>query len=176
MSLKSSVDTSLSYHVWRTWSSPSTSAWSTSSTSCASCSCPAQIATILAKGPRSWFAQIETLFTTQGITVSYTKFDYIVASLSSEFATEVCDLLLCSPEEDPYDRLKTKLTKCTSASEQCCLQELLSAEELGDKMPSQVLRCIQQLLSSMANTMDATLLRELSFNTFQSMFTWSSPL
>ena len=65
------------------------------------------------------------------------------------------------PEEDPYDKLKTELTKRTSASEQCCLQELLSAEELEDRTPSQVLQCIQQLLSSMATTMDATLLREL---------------
>ena len=57
--------------------------------------------------------------------------------------------------------LKTELTKRTSASEQRRLQELLSAEELGDRMPSQVLRHIQQLLGSMATTMDTTLLREL---------------
>ena len=63
--------------------------------------------------------------------------------------------------EDPYNKLKTELTKRTSASEQCHLKELLSAEELGDRTPSQVLRHIQQLLGSMATTMDATLLREL---------------
>ena len=57
--------------------------------------------------------------------------------------------------------MKTELTKRTSASEQRRLQELLSAEELGDRMPSQVLQCIQQLLGNMATTMDATLLREL---------------
>ena len=60
-----------------------------------SCSCPAQIATILAERLRAWFAQIEAQFTTQGITVSCTKFDYIVASLSPEFTTDVCNLLLC---------------------------------------------------------------------------------
>ena len=78
-----------------------------------------------------------------------------------EFATKVHNLLLCPPTEDPYGKLKTKLTKRTSTSEQHHLQELLSAEEFGDRMPPQVLRRIQQLFGSMATTMDATLLREL---------------
>ena len=129
---------------------------------------PAQVAAVQLKlppfwpkDPELWFAQIEAQFTTRDITVSRTKFDYIVASLSPEFATEVRDLLLRPPEEDPYGKLKTELTKRTSASEQRRLQELLSAEELGDRTPSQVLRRIQQLLGNMATTMDATLLREL---------------
>ena len=57
--------------------------------------------------------------------------------------------------------LKAELTKRTSASEQHRIQELLSAEELGDRTPSQVLWHIQQLLGSMAGTVDATLLREI---------------
>ena len=68
--------------------------------------------------------------------------------LSPEFATKVRDLLLRPPEEDPYNKLKTELTKHTSASEQRRLQELLSAEELGDRTPSQVLQHIQQLLGN----------------------------
>ena len=89
------------------------------------------------------------------------KFDYIVVSLAPEYATEVCDLLLNPPEETPYEVLKTELTKFTSASEQQCLQQLLTAEELGNRQPSQVLRRIQQLLGDKAETMDATIMREL---------------
>ena len=98
------------------------------------------------KGPELWFAQIESQFATRRITVSRTKFDYVVSSLSLEFATEVRDLLLRPPEEAPYEVLKAELTKWTSASEQRQIQELLSAEELRHRTPSQVLRRIQQLL------------------------------
>ena len=89
------------------------------------------------------------------------KFDYVVSSLSPEFVTEVRDLLLHPPEEIPYEVLKAELTKWTSASEQRRIQELFSAEELGDRTPLQVLQRIQQLLGNIAGTVDPTLLREL---------------
>ena len=38
---------------------------------------------------------------------------------------------------------------CIMTSEQRCIQELLLAEELGDRTPSQVLRRIRQLLGNM---------------------------
>ena len=113
------------------------------------------------KDPALWFAQIEAQFTTRGITVSKTKFDYVVSSLSPEFATEVRDLLLQPPAEQPYETLKRELTNRTSLSEQRRLQQLLTSEELGDRKPSQVLRRIQQLLGDKATTMDATFMREL---------------
>ena len=113
------------------------------------------------KDPALWFAQIEAQFTTRGITASRTKFEYVVSSLSPEYATEVRDLLLTLPAEHPYEQLKKELTNRTSLSEQRRLQQLLTSEELGDRKPSQLLRHIQQLLGDKANTMDATFLREL---------------
>ena len=47
-----------------------------------------------------------------------TKFEYVVASLSPEYATVVRDLLLQPPNENPYDVLKEQLVKRTAASEQ----------------------------------------------------------
>ena len=113
------------------------------------------------KDPQLWFAKIEAQITTRQITVSRTKFDHVVASLAPEYAAEVRDLLLNLPEDIPYEVLKTELTKCTSASEQRRLQQLLTAEKLGNCKPSQVLRRIQQLLGDKADLMHTTIMREL---------------
>ena len=67
--------------------------------------------------PQLWFAQVEAQFATRNITAQKTKFEYVVASLSPEFAAEVRDLLLRPPNEDPYDVLKAQLVKRTTASE-----------------------------------------------------------
>ena len=111
--------------------------------------------------PQVWFTQVEAQFTTRGITLQKTKFDYIVASLAPEFATEVRHLILEPLTEHQYNTLKEQLTKRTAASEQRRLQQLFNAQELGDRKPSQLLRHIQQLLGDKASTTDGAFMREL---------------
>uniref|UniRef100_A0A1X7SZQ1 DUF7041 domain-containing protein n=1 Tax=Amphimedon queenslandica TaxID=400682 RepID=A0A1X7SZQ1_AMPQE len=58
----------------------------------------------------------------------------------------VRDIIIKPPTTNPYDTLCTQLIERTSASKQRHLQQLFSAEELGDRSPSQLLRHMQQLL------------------------------
>ena len=95
--------------------------------------------------PDMWFAQVEAQFATKGIRAEKTKFDYIVASLSPDTATEVRDLILVPPADNPYTVLKTALIKRTAGSNQQKLQRLLNELELGDRKPSQLLRRMRQL-------------------------------
>ena len=111
--------------------------------------------------PEVWFAQVEAQFSTRGITAQKTKFDYIIASLTPEYATEVRDIILHPPETRPYDSLREQLIKRTATSEQRRLQLLLTAEELGDRKPSQMLRRMQQLLGDGAAATDDALVRGL---------------
>lgn len=111
--------------------------------------------------PLLWFAQVEAQFSTAKITGQLTKFHQVIAVLSPEVATEVRDLILTPPNQNPYDTLKAELVRRTSISEQRRLQQLLTTEELGDKTPSQMLRRLQQLLGDSPTTFDPSLLREL---------------
>ena len=109
--------------------------------------------------PDLWFAQVEAQFSTRGITVERTKFDYIVSALSPDTAMEVRDLVLTPPTDDPYTKLKQELIKRTAGSNQQKLHRLLNEVELGDQKPSQLLRRMCQLWTS--GDADEALLREL---------------
>ena len=110
--------------------------------------------------PDVWFAQVEVQFGTRGITSQKTKYDYVVASLSPEFATEVRDLILRVPD-NPYDTLKRQLIQRTCLPEQQRLHRLVHSLELGDNKPTQLLQRMRQLLGESSTAAEGPLLREL---------------
>ena len=108
--------------------------------------------------PDLWFAQVEAQFSTRGITVEKTKYDYIVSALAPDTATMVRELILSPPTDNPYTTLKQTLIKRTGGSNQQKMQRLLNDVELGDQKPSQMLRRMRQLWSGDASE---ALLREI---------------
>ena len=90
-----------------------------------------------------------------------TRFDHVIAVLAPEVAMEVWALILNPPDDAPYDLLKAALIKRTEASEQCKLQQLLTAEELGDRKPSQLLQRMQQLLGDAGPPLEGAFVRQL---------------
>ena len=90
---------------------------------------------------RSCGLQIEAQFATRNLTNQRTRFDYVVAALSNEYAMEICNLILNPPQEDAYSMLKDLLIKRTATSKRKCLQLLFTAEEPGDWKPTQLLKC-----------------------------------
>ena len=109
--------------------------------------------------PALWFSQVEAQFTTRNITSQKTKYAYVVGSLQPEVAQEVRDLLINPPAENPYTQLKKELVKRTSASDQQRLHQLLNAEQLGDRKPTQRFCRMQQLLGD--NQLEPSIMKQL---------------
>lgn len=111
--------------------------------------------------PSAWFLQAESQFQVAGIRSQATKFHYAVSALSPTAIDEVADLLSTPLSANAYDDLKATLLQRTAVSQRSRIQQLLSAEELGDRRPSQLLRRMKQLLGDNARSIDDALLREL---------------
>ena len=108
-----------------------------------------------------WFAQVEAQFAIWQITQQRTRFNYVIAALSPDIAMEVHDLVLHPPEEQACDKLKEQLIKRTEASKQRRLQQLLTAEELDNRQPTQLLYRMQQLLGDSGPAPDNSFVRQL---------------
>lgn len=88
-------------------------------------------------------------------------FYHVVACISPDVAAEVRDLVVEPPAERAFETLKQRLIQRAPSLEQRRLQEVLSADELSDLNPSDLLRRLRQLLGSKTTrSVNNPLLRE----------------
>ena len=120
--------------------------------------CPANL--------RIWFIQAEAQFSRRGITASRMKYEEIVCALPTKYAKKFQDLLIDPPEENPYEKLKGQLISRIADLEHQKIRKLLTAKELGDCKPRQLLRKMQQLLRERM-AIDNSFLRELFLQLLQ---------
>lgn len=97
------------------------------------------------KNPKTWFFQVETIFSLQRITSDETKFRYLVANIDPGTLDLVSDLLESSQTGNRYETLKLRIISLFSESDERKLKRLLSGQVLGDQKPTQLLRTIQNL-------------------------------
>ncbi|KAH8008639.1 hypothetical protein HPB51_000350 [Rhipicephalus microplus] len=108
-----------------------------------------------------WFSQAESPFILSGVRTEQRKYHLVVSALSPAAGEEISDLLFGPPSTTSYSTLKAAVLERTTASQCSRIEELLSAEELGGRLPSQLHRHMRQLISSYTTTTEENLLREL---------------
>jgi len=97
--------------------------------------------------PEMWFAQAEAHFRRAGITVSATKYDYVLMQLPAKARTSVREIVrVADTLSDPYERVKSKLTASYTKSRWRLVFELFDHPDLGDRRPSELMDALLSLL------------------------------
>ena len=96
--------------------------------------------------PLTWFVQSEAQFHIRGITLSRTKYYYLVAALPPEVANRVMHLLEFVPDTEPYESLKAALLQAYQMTDYQRAEALASLPPLGDQRPSELLARIRRYL------------------------------
>nr|XP_037280447.1 uncharacterized protein LOC119173763 [Rhipicephalus microplus] len=108
-----------------------------------------------------WFLSVEPLFQRHQITSQTAWYSYVIGAFLPAVIAILRDILCSLPPDNPYDTLKDELIHCTTESEQCRLQQLLTSEELGDRTPRERLLRTRHLIGDHSAALDASILRKL---------------
>lgn len=104
--------------------------------------------------PSAWFVQTEAQFQIGRITSDASKYNHVIASLPQDVAETILDVLEEPPVSDLYKNLKQILINRHSLSIERRVKKLISAEEMGDKRPSEFYRTLKQLAGTTSNGTD----------------------
>ncbi|GBM41016.1 hypothetical protein AVEN_180926-1 [Araneus ventricosus] len=94
--------------------------------------------------PEIWFYQVEAQFQICKITSEDTKFNYLVAQLEPRFLENIWDIIKDS-SVNKYSTAKERLLTTFKESENKKIKRLITGLELGDMMPSELLRTMRSL-------------------------------
>ena len=95
------------------------------------------------KDAKSWFRQLEAIFTINAIDTEDKKFTFTQAFLDPSVITELDDFFVNPPTDCSYTALKEKIIAEYSNSKDADILQLLKDVKLGDQKPSQLLREIK---------------------------------
>ena len=96
----------------------------------------------------TWLVQTKSQFRLKGVTVSQTKFDYVVQNMSQNNAVKVLDLIHTPPSDDPYSPLKSSLLRMYSLTDYAHYKAINSLPFSGDMLPSALMSKMLSLLPS----------------------------
>lgn len=94
--------------------------------------------------PEIWFYQVEAQFQISRVTAEDTMFNYLVAQLEPRYLENIWDIIK-STSQTKYTSAKERLLATFKESEDKKLKRLMTGLELGDLMPSQLLRKMRAL-------------------------------
>ncbi|XP_072144410.1 uncharacterized protein [Dermacentor andersoni] len=113
--------------------------------------------------PSTWLLQVDAHFRLRHTASQQSKFLHLVSSLPPDVSYDLADVISSPNPSHPFDTLTASTISRKSQSERTRLQQILTAAELGNSYPLQLLRRIGQLLGGVAVFQEDRLLRELFY-------------
>ena len=98
--------------------------------------------------PELWFSQIEAQFQLYQIKADKDKYFLVISALKEESLKAISDILK-NPQQGSYNVIKKALIERFSCTEDLKFRKLFNGMELGDKLPSQLLREIKDLAGTL---------------------------
>ena len=105
----------------------------------------------------TWFLQLESWFTLNGIKSEATKFNTVVASLDAKIINQIFSIVKTPPNNDQYSVIKNAVIAAYADTSQQRFQKLFSGIQLGDRRPSHLLNDLRKV----GDTIDENMLKNL---------------
>ena len=94
----------------------------------------------------TWLIQSKSQFRLKGVTVSQTKFDHVIQSMSQNNTVKEFDLIRAPPRDDPYGHLKNCLLWMYGLTDYTHFEAISSLHFSGDILPSVLMSRMLSLL------------------------------